>query len=186
MQKLTFFVPILISSTTMGAASTGRETPRIVHLPSIPFVAIRTTETMSSMSSVFPRLMPELRRWAAKHHLSAAGPPFIRFVYVDMAKGLDIEIGFPLARSAKGDDQVTAGFLPAGRYVSLTHFGNYAGLVPPNATLQAWAKTKHLRFKMTKGAKGEEFACRVELYKTDPAKQPDPAKWETEILYMIE
>ena len=103
-----------------------------------------------------------------------------------MAKGLDIEIGFPVAKSAKGDDQVTTGFLAAGRYVSLTHFGNYAGLVPPNATLQGWAKKKHLRFKMTKGAKGEEFVSRVELYKTDPDKQPDPAKWETEILYMIE
>ncbi len=81
---------------------------------------------------------------------------------------------------------MTAGSLPAGRYVSLTHFGNYAGLVAPNAALQAWAKAKHLHFKMTKGAKGEEFVARVELYKTDPDKQPNPAKWETEILYMIE
>ncbi len=186
MQRLTLFVPILICSPYTGAASVSRETPSIVQRQAIPFVAIRTTETMSSMSSVFPRLMPELRRWAAKNHVSAAGPAFIRFVYVDMTKGLDIEIGFPVAKSAKGDDRVTAGFLAAGRYVSLTHFGNYAGLVPPNATLQAWANKKHLRFKMTKGAKGEEFVSRVELYKTDPDKQPDPAKWETEILYMIE
>lgn len=186
MQRLTFFVPTLIFFPYLAAARVGTETPRIVQRPAIPFVAIRTTETMSSMSSVFPRLMPGLRQWAAKHQVSEAGAPFIRFIHVDMAKGLDIEIGFPVAKAANGDDKVTAGFLAAGRYVSLTHFGNYSGLVPPNAALQAWAHNKHLRFKMTKGAKGEEFVSRLELYKTDPDKQPDPAKWETEILYMIE
>ena len=30
-------------------------------------------------------------------------------------------------------------------------------------------------------AAGERFACRLEIYRTDEAKVPDPAQWETEV-----
>jgi len=141
---------------------------------------------MATIGGAFPKLMPKLHKWAAEHHAIEAGPPLMRFRYIDMDKRLDIEVGFPVAKPVKGDAEVYAGTIPAGEYVSLTHFGNYSGLVPPNAALQSWASEKHLKFKMTKDKMGDEFASRVEIYKTDPDKQPDPAKWETEILYLIE
>jgi effector-binding domain-containing protein len=163
----------------------GAEEPKLVHRDKTPYMAIRTTVTMKGMATVMPENMPKLVHWLDAHNVKPTGPEFIRYLKVDMEKGLEIEIGLPVAKSVAGDRMVKPGVLPAGRYVSLTHFGHYSGLVAPNAQLQEWAKTKGLTWKMNKTKSGEEWAGRVEFYKTDPDKQPDPGKWETEILYLI-
>ncbi len=75
--------------------------------------------------------------------------------------------------------------LPAGRYVTLTHYGNYSGLVAPNAKLQEWGKSKGLRWNVRKSKRGDEWIGRFEFYRRDPDTEPDPAKWETEICYMV-
>lgn len=140
---------------------------------------------MKGMATVFPRLMPELNKWLDARHTKKSGPEFIRFILVDMEKGLDIELGVPVSKVMAGSGNVRAGVLPAGRYASLTHFGNYSGLVAPNAHIQEWGKSKGLKWNVRKTKHGEEWVGRIEFYKTDPDKEPDPSKWETEILYMV-
>lgn len=161
------------------------ESPKIVKREPMPYVAIRETVTMEGMATVFPRLMPRLQKWIQAHKVKANGPEFIRLIYVDMQKGLDIELGLPIAGKVKGDKQVQYGVMPGGRYVSLTHFGDYAGLVAPNAELQKWGNKQGVKWNVKKTKRGEEFVSRFEFYKTDPMTQPDKSKWETEILYMI-
>jgi effector-binding domain-containing protein len=161
------------------------ETPKVVHRNAVPFISVRSLETMNSLNTMIPRFMPKLQDWASHHGLKQVGAIFFRYHFVDMKKGLDVEVGFITDKIVKGDNGVTTGLIPSGDYVSLTHFGNYSGLVQPNAALQTWAKKEGLTFKMAKGKLGEEFVSRIEFYKTDPEKEPNPDKWETEILYMI-
>ncbi len=177
-----FAAVIAISLAGYPQAST--EEPKLVVREKQPYVAIRTTVTLQGMSTVMARLMPELHTWLDAHKVTPSGPEFIRFSVIDMDKGLDIEVGIPVATSVSGDGRVKSGVLPAGRYASLTHFGNYSGLIPPNARIQEWGKNKGLTWKMRKTKHGSEWVGRIEFYKIDPSREPDPNKWETEILYL--
>jgi len=166
-----------------GQAQT--EEPKLIHRDKQPYMGIRTSVTLQGMATVMPKLMPELYGWLDAHHVKPTGPEFIRFIVIDMDKVLDIEVGIPVAKAVAGDSRVKPGVLPEGRYASLTHFGNYSGLIAPNAQIQEWGKTKGLKWKMRKTKNGDEWVGRIEFYKTDPRKEPDPSKWETEILYMV-
>jgi len=176
----------MLHSLLLLTAGFKSETPHIVQRKPMPYIAIRSSETMTSIGSAFSTQIPKLFAWAGTHRAAIAGPLFMRFMHVDMEKELDIEIGFPVAKEVKGDARIDAGVLPGGTYVSLTHFGDYSGLVAPNQALQNWAKAKHLKPKMVNGKKGLEFASRLEIYKSDPNKQSDHSKWETEIVYLVE
>ena len=87
---------------------------------------------MKDLGTEIQKAVPQLFAWLGTHNAQSAGAPFARFIVVDMDKRLDIEVGVPVAQAVTGDSSVSAGVLPAGRYVSLTHFGNYNGLEAPN------------------------------------------------------
>ncbi len=158
--------------------------PRLERREKLNYVAICTTVTMQRMATVMQKLMPEVGGWLRAHNVKASGPEFIRYIRIDMAKELDIEVGVPVAKPQIGSGRVKPGVLPAGKYAVLTHFGNYSGLVAPNAEIQEWAKKKCLDWSVTKTKKGDEWAGRAEFYFTDPAMEPDADKWKTDILYL--
>jgi effector-binding domain-containing protein len=84
-----------------------------------------------------------------------------------------------------GDDRVRAGVLPAGRYVTLRHTGPYDGLIASNADLQDWAEARGITFDSRDTDHGEAWHSRVEHYLTDPSAEPDPAKWQVDIAYLV-
>lgn len=75
--------------------------------------------------------------------------------------------------------------LPGGRYACLTHTGDYGGLVSANAALQDWAAAQGLAFDQHATGRGDAFGGRIESYLTDPAEEPDPSRWETEVAYRL-
>ena len=77
------------------------------------------------------------------------------------------------------------GRLPAGRYGSLVHRGPYEELYDANAVLIGWAKERGIRWDAEETEAGERFGCRLEIYRTDPREEPDPAKRETEVAIRI-
>lgn len=157
------------------------ETPELVTRKPVPYVAIRSKETIQSLSTVFPRLMPKIREWCVNNHLKdTAG--FLRYYKVDMEKGLEIEIGAVVDRVIPGEGDIRTGKVPGGKYVNLTHFGNFYNLIPQNAAVQDWAKANGKTIKMTKSG---DFASRIEYYYSNPDTEPDQSKWKSEIMYMV-
>ena len=77
---------------------------------------------MKDLGTEIQKAVPQLFARSGTHNA------FARFIVVDMDKVSDIEVGVPVPQAVTGDSSVSAGVLPAGRYVSLTHFGNYNGL----------------------------------------------------------
>ena len=73
---------------------------------------------------------------------------------------------------------------PGGRYVVLRHVGPYDGLVASNAALQRWAQQQGVGLDSWDTAEGTAWRGRVEHYLTNPAAEPDPAKWETDVAYL--
>ena len=91
----------------------------------------------------------------------------------------------PTRDPVEGDGRVRAGRLPAGRYASLVYRGHYDELIDANAVLIGWARLCGFRFDSQETPAGERFGCRLEIYRTNPAEEPDPSKWETEVAIRV-
>lgn len=78
-----------------------------------------------------------------------------------------------------GDGRITAGEIPAGRYASLVYTGPDG--IPGNAALIGWAERQGVQWDRWDDPRGDAFRSRVEYFLTDPAEQPDPDQWQTEV-----
>jgi effector-binding domain-containing protein len=66
--------------------------------------------------------------------------------------------------------------LPAGRVAMMWYFGPYRRLAQARTQLRDWITKQHL---VPRGGP-------IEIYWTDPALEPDPTKWRTQLLWPIE
>jgi effector-binding domain-containing protein/catechol 2,3-dioxygenase-like lactoylglutathione lyase family enzyme len=159
--------------------------PRIVEREAAPYVAIPATVTMREIGPTAQTLLPAVFAWLAGRGIAPAGPPFFRYVVIDMARALAIEFGVPTATEVAGDGRVLSGRLPGGRFVALVHRGPYDRLYDANAVLIGWAKERGIRFDSEATPAGDRFGCRLESYLTDPRREPDPERYETEVAIRI-
>jgi effector-binding domain-containing protein len=149
-----------------------------------PYVAIRTQVTMQELGTgAIPQLHREVSVWLEKQGVAPSGVSFIRYLVINMMAKLDIELGWPVASPLSGNDRISAGALPAGRYASLVYIGPYEGngLIEANAALLDWGTEHGIVWDSWEGEHGDGFGARFESYIRDPGNEPDPAKWETEV-----
>jgi len=55
----------------------------------------------------------------------------------------------------------------------------------PVSSAWQWARDHGVAFDSRDTAKGSTWRGRVEHYLTNPAKEPDPAKWEVDVAYLV-
>ena len=158
--------------------------PRIVERPARPYVAVRDSVSMSNIAAIADRL-PEVFGWVARHGLEPTDAPFFRYETIDMDAELVIEAGVPLSDPVEGDDTVLAGVLPAGRYATVTHVGHPSGLFDATAALLAWAQSEGLAWDVADSEHGQQWGCRLEIYRTDPNVEPDMNRWETDLEFRL-
>ncbi len=159
--------------------------PQIQPRDAQPYAGVRVRVTMDGISAAVDEAFPELFGWLAEHAVAPAGPPFIRYLVIDMAAELEIELGVPADVTVDPDGgRVRAGLLPGGRYVVLRHVGPYDGLVASNAALQEWARQQGVMLDSWDTDAGTAWRSRVEHYLTNPADEPDPAKQEVDVAYL--
>ncbi len=149
-----------------------------------PYAGIRMSVTMDSLSDAVDQGFPELFGWLAAHGITVAGPPFIRYLVIDMQAELEIELGVPGDVSAVDGGRIVPRILPGGRYAVLRHKGPYDGLVASSAALLQWAHEHGVALDSWETAQGTAWRSRAEHYLTDPSAEPDPAKWEVDIAYL--
>jgi effector-binding domain-containing protein len=164
--------------------------PQIQARPEQPYAGVRTAVSMDGISGAVDEAFPVLFGWLGENGVPPSGPPFIRYLVIDMAAQLKIELGVPVSVPIAGTTRtsrtarVQPGVLPAGRYAVLRHSGPYDGLVAANAALQEWAREHEITFDAWETPDGLAWRSRVEHYLTDPSKEPDPAKWEVDVAYL--
>lgn len=152
--------------------------------PPVPYVALRARARMDQIGVTCPPLVPELLGWLAAHGVEEDGPVFFRYVVVDMAGELAIDVGVPVKVLPAGDDRVRADVLPAGRYAVCTHHGHYQELVGATGGLLDWAQRQGVRWQASPDQR--HWAARLEIYHNDPDDEPNPARWETELAFLTE
>jgi effector-binding domain-containing protein len=158
--------------------------PAIVQRAAQPYMSSTGLVTMQRIPEIADRL-PEVFGWLGERGVPDAGPPFFKYNIIDMQRELEIEVGVPVAEVLAGDGVVRPGVLPAGRYATATHVGHPQQLVEATAALLRWAAKRGLAWDLVQTERGERWGCRLEVYKTDPAVEPDMDKWETELAFRL-
>jgi effector-binding domain-containing protein len=154
--------------------------PQIEERGEQPYVGIRTQISMQELGPTIQQSIGELFAWLERQGAEPAGPPLIRYYVIDMAAKLDVEVGIPVAVALAGDQRVSASVLPAGRYASLIYTDISRG-IEGNAALLDWGTARGLVWDRWNDANGDAFGARYESFLTDPADEPNPTKWETEV-----
>lgn len=160
--------------------------PRIERRKRQNYVAIRMAVPIPFGKYLQPA-WDEVYKWMMHKEIKPAGPAIIRYLTTDMSRELDIDVGFTLEKAAKGDDRITAGFLPAGRYATLLYTGPYKGkgIYKATVALLDWAKDNRIKWDTTKKKGVERWNGRTEFYYSDPATEKDPKKFKTELAFLI-
>jgi len=154
--------------------------PKVEERAEQPYVAVRTQATMQTLDSAIPQGIEEVFAWLAKQGIAPAGAPFIRYLVIDMAALLEIEVGVPIASALPGDGRIIAGVFPAGRYASLIYTGIDNG-IQGNWALLKWGTENGLAWDTWVTEKGDGWGGRYESFLTNPNEEPDRAKWQTEV-----
>lgn len=151
-----------------------------------PYVARRSTVAVAGVGGEIDAAMPLLRRFLETAGVKPEPPPFVRYLQIDMPSTLSIEVGVPLrARVDVNDCELVAGYLPSGEYAVATHVGPPASLVDAHGTFQDIARERGLVLAGRVRNGVEVWSGRFEFLMSDPESEPDPAKWRTELAYLV-
>ncbi len=130
-----------------------------------------------AVADALAEVLPAVFTHVMEHGLPMAGPPIVRMVEVTPAF-LTLEGGIPLAEAADeppADTGIQAGWLHAGTVATTIHVGPYDTLGEAHVAIERWID-----------AEGAKVAgAPWEVYLTDPGEVPDPADWQTEVLWPI-
>lgn len=160
-------------------------TPEIVTRPDQPFAAIRISLERNDIPAKAPPLIGEVAGWLAAHGAAPVGAPFFSYLEMPEDGPMVMEVGFPTATQLAGDARVRTGTIPAGRFATLIHTGPYDGLYEANVALGQWLEKQGVAHPMPEAAAGEYDAALLEIYTTDPAEEPNPQKWQTEVAFRL-
>lgn len=157
------------------------ENPTIETRTEQAYVAIPVSVRMEELGSVVPPLMDQVFAWLTARGIAPAGPPFWRYVVVDMETKLELETGVPVATPVEGNGEIRAGVLPPGRYAMVVHTGHPDTLVTATRDLLQWAAEQGVEWD----SEGSTWGCRLEEYLSDPAEVPDMNEWQTRLAFRL-
>ena len=151
---------------------------RPTQLKERPTAVVRERVPMSALRDFFGRAFGAVTGAVQEQHVQLAGPPFA--LYRGMPTDVvDVEAGFPLAApfssQAGADTAVSAGTLPAGPAYEALHVGPYELLPQTYGAIMA-------RMREDGVSPGEAM---WEYYLSDPGAEPDPAKWQTLVVWPV-
>ena len=152
--------------------------PGVVERPIQPTLGIRVTTPFRGMLAVRDQLLQELFGWLETHQLADVGDSFLRLHVIDMDGPMDLEVGVITASRLDGDDRMRPGEFPAGPYAAMT-YRNHARRA--NQTLLDWVHSHDLELDRHDEPEGDAFACRYEVYRTDPRSNPRKTQWTVEL-----
>ncbi|WP_051664119.1 GyrI-like domain-containing protein [Dyadobacter crusticola] len=149
------------------------------------YLAIAKTVHMNDIPDILPPLIPEVKQWMQQRDIEAIGPDFFLYKSMNEEGELECEAGFPISRTVEGDGMVTAGFFPGGNYASIVYTGDFKDMMQAHVALENWIKEQGLTEKKQVTNGKTQWGGRTEFYLVDPELEPDPQKWQTEIVFLL-
>lgn len=138
-----------------------------------PVLFVRCEVTQDQIGEALGPAFGAVAAHAASKGAVMAGPPYAR--YYTPPPNMVMEAGMPVTQDVAGEGDVQSGELPTGEAAVTTHVGPFEEVQPAYQAIEAWMSANG---RAPGGAPWE-------VYLTDPALEPDPAKWRTEIVWPL-
>lgn len=126
-----------------------------------PVLSVRTRSAVRDLPMVLGREFGKVALYLNDLGELPSAPPFVGYFNMDM-DDLDIEVGFPVAKKLPGKDDIKAGEIPAGEYVTLMYTGSYENIEEAYNALTEWTE-ENCR---------EMTGVAYEFYYNDPGDTP--------------
>jgi hypothetical protein len=159
--------------------------PKIVKRPARPYVYVPFEVRMTQMQKPAREGFPLVFGHIEKHGLKPKGSAFYNYRRIDMAATLTVEAGIAVAKDAQPEGKVLTGTLSAGNFMTISWHGHPDQLQTVTGMLIGWSRLTEQPFDMHEADDGDHFACRLEIYETDPAEEPDMDKWVTRLEFKL-
>jgi predicted enzyme related to lactoylglutathione lyase/effector-binding domain-containing protein len=148
--------------------------PTQVHCTAQPTATVRETVAMSALTQFFGRAFGAVMAEVQRQNVQLAGPPFA--LYRGMpTETVDVEAGFPVDHSLSDTETVVSGMLPETDAFEAIHTGPYETLGETYSAIQ-----DHIR----KAGRNPSDAM-WEFYLNGPPTEPDPARWQTRVVWPV-
>ena len=131
--------------------------------------SIRTRTSVSQLPAVIGKSYGAIGKHLGQTGGVCTGAPFAIYYNMDI-NDLDVELGFPVAKSIKESDEIKNSQTPAGKAVMFTHVGPYSELEKTYRHAMDWMKESNFK----------ESGIVCEFYLNDPTVTP-PEDLITEI-----
>jgi effector-binding domain-containing protein len=160
--------------------------PKLEYRQAQLYAAIRTAVPVPFGKYLQP-LWNEVSAWLKEQGSTVPGPAIIRYLTTDMSRKLDIDVGFIVDKAVHGNERISAGILPAGRYATLLYTGPYRGkgIYKATVALLEWAEKNAIVWSTTSKNGVEWWDARSEFYLTDPARETNTKNYRTELAFLV-
>lgn len=136
----------------------------------------RATTTLDRLPQFFSTAYGQLYQVLQAQGLRSEEPPFAIYYQVDAATHeTDVAAGVSIQGPVAVLNKFQKVTIPASRALQLTHFGAYDSMKPAYLALEQYVR-EH----------GLETLLMMEQYVTDPGAESDPAKWRTDIYFIVD
>ena len=159
--------------------------PEVFERPQQSYAYMLFTVRMDQMQKPALEGFPAIFQSLALQGITPTGAPFYNYRRINMAETLDVEAGIPVSRPGEDSGPIRFGTLPAGRFVGLTWHGHPDKLEKVTGVLIGWTRLAQTLLDVEELPDGDHFACRLEIYETDPDEQPDMDKWVTHLAFKL-
>ncbi|MFI2744407.1 SRPBCC family protein [Zhouia sp. PK063] len=141
----------------------------------------QTTESnQKNISAKMATMFPNVINFMKSHNISASGKPFTKYVeWNDENQTVIFSVCIPVSERIiiADDSDILCGFIDAGKYYKSVLQGNYKFLS------EAWTQSFE---KLTKDDfVNDKNRDPLEIYNNTPESEPNPSKWNTQILIPI-
>ena len=143
-----------------------------------PAIIIKGTMRAEELPGFFGPAYGELYAYAGQHGVAPDGPPYARYPDIataEIGSQVTVEAGVTLQHAVEVTGRIEASELPGGDCAVTEHIGPYDQMEPGYQAIEAWMR-EHGR---------EPAGGPWEVYYSDPAQEPDPQKWRTEIYWPL-
>ncbi len=148
--------------------------PALIRTTDQPTAVVRERVPMANLREFFGRAFGAVMAAAQAQNTSPTGPPFA--MYHGMPTDtVEVEAGFPVSPDFSAAGEVISGLLPASDAIEAVHKGPYDTLERTYALI--------LERMSAEGMTPSETMW--EFYLSDPGQEPDPAKWQTRVVWPI-
>lgn len=127
-----------------------------------PVLMVRARATMETLPQVIGDNYEKILVYLAELGVQPADAPYTCYQNMDI-EDLDVEMGFPVDKELPGKDDIQAGEIPGGKYVTALYKGSYAGMEKPYKEIFAWMQE----------AGYEQTGVYYEIYYNSPEEVPE-------------